>query len=320
MRSLHRKIRSASQTWLAWNAIKQCLIVSMAMVCLTFNPQRLSAQAPAGLLIQVQAADVMSDLITYTTVRTDARVASMNEYLGQIGKEGDYANSQPIVQPKKSLAYDQVFKGAVLFVQNGGSKYADPSLSSLSESSLYEKLTEIQMYNIQQFMHLRQQRQACNSLQAYLTSTGQMDNYLKWSGTSAPATQAAAVTPPTNPQEVAAQMDQRIKLIQDIAWKKAKARGESRADFDQAWAQHVAQFKESVAAKVDGMKALAQSLTQPPPPAPTPTVPNAVIWHVQGPPPVAAPNLPPPVESRDTDAMYQAKDAQLDTEWGNNAW
>ena len=83
------------------------------------------------------------------------------------------------------------------------------------------------------------------------------------------------------------------------------------------------QYRQAVAQRVDGMKAMAQSLrdsTTAPPPVAQPQVPNAVIWSAAGPPSVQGPALPAPVASPYTNASFQAKDSELWNDWNGGTW
>src|SRR5262245_10484534 len=111
-----------------------------ALACVGLTTRAMAQAQGSGLLLQLQAAEVLSDLITYTVARADARVIAMQTFLREIGKDGDYAQNQPAVPRDKSMAYNQVFKGAILFVRNGGAKYANPAFASWGEQQLTDEL------------------------------------------------------------------------------------------------------------------------------------------------------------------------------------
>jgi len=304
---------------------------AIAVNFLVFHP---SAKAAADLLTDAKAADVLSDLLTYSVDRTDASVAAMQAYLQQIGKTDAYAKERPALVAPKRMPFTDVFKGAMLFVKNGGGdKYADPALNERSPSELLDELTELQSYNVQQFVRLNQQRDACDSMRVYLKSIGEFEKYMKWAKQNAPGAAqspaAAGQSAPPTPQEAAARMEALVKYARSIAWKKAQARGTSEADFDRQWQERVAKYKEAVADKVEGVRGLSgalaksevaganaqPSLTLVPAAAPQlGPIPPPAIWSTTGPPPVqAARALPPPVASPDSNAHFQQVD-------GQNAW
>jgi hypothetical protein len=102
-----------------------------------------------------------------------------------------------------------VFQGAALFARNGGAKYADPALLSMNDSQLTTELTELQVYNIQRFQHLIEQRQAVKSMTAYLKIAGELDVRPVGEGdTAAPAT--ATDPRPRRRRDVAARMQEMI--------------------------------------------------------------------------------------------------------------
>jgi len=282
----------------------------MAMVA----PRRAVAASPE-MLAQVQAADVLSDLITLTAKRADMRVEALHKYLGQIGKEAAFDQAAPAAEQKTMVPFSAVFRGAIAFVKQGGGKYADPSLATMSDADLSAELTELQVYNIQQFSHINQQYNAAQKMRAFLTSAGELEKYKQWAKENAIPTGAA----PTTPDQVAAKMQQDIATAQEIAWAKAEARGMTKAEFDARWGQQVKQYQETVAQQVSGVKALAESLTAPPPP-PTQIISPIVNTPVDrgGGASDAPPPLPAPVQSQYTAGMYQAANNALWNDTGNN--
>jgi hypothetical protein len=271
---------------------------------------RAGAQSSPELLVQTQAADVLSDLITYAGQQADARVQAMHQYLVQIGKEQAYDQNRPPATREKGIAFSQVFQGAALFARNGGAKYADPALLSMNDSQLTTELTELQVYNIQQFQRLIERRQAVTSMNTYLKSAGSLDGYNQWAKEhAAPANNPA----PATPQDVAAQMGEMIGSAKSVAWAKAKERGVSQEEFEKRWKERVAKYRESVDGKIDGVKALAKSLSEPPPPPPAPApVQNPPPVTLSGPPGIpGGPSLPPTVQSSYTREHYQQQSNEL---------
>src|SRR5262245_50831496 len=103
------------------------LLASLAIVLsLATTPPRAAAQATnPELLTQVQAADVLSDLITYTVQRADARLQNAQQFLRETGKEAAFEKARPAGQDTL-LPFTSVFQAAVLFVKGDGAKFADP--------------------------------------------------------------------------------------------------------------------------------------------------------------------------------------------------
>lgn len=280
---------------------------------------RASAQSPPDTLTQAQAADVLSDLLTWLVDRAEARDDAMQTYLREAGKLDGYNAAKPDARSKPAY-FTQVYNGAIAFVQARGAKYADPTLSSLNPNQLADHLNTLQAYNMQTFIRLNELRGKSDSMAAFLHSIGQFDGYLKWAQAKYGSGDMTAM--PNAPQsagQVAADMQKLIDTARQITWQKAQAMGMSQAEFDQRWQAHLAQFKEQVAQKVAGVSATAGWLTQselaaqkppPPPPAQSP-----VVWQAGPPVTSLSPTLPPPVQSQYTAAYYQGADSQLD--WWN---
>jgi len=307
------------------------VIASVWGICVVFGlgiglsfPAVAAAQDDRGeLLIQVQAADVLSDLLTYKLDRADARVAAMQEFLRSVDKESAYQSAAPKLLESTPVYFAQVFQGAVAFVKEGGAQYADPSLKNLNQSQLLNHLTVLQAYNVDQFRKLTAQRQSSNAIAEYLESINQFDAYLKWAKSKAPNATPQQAAPKT-PEEIAARMRETLATARDVAWAKAQAMGMAQEEFDKRWEAHLKEYKEAVAQRVKGMGELAGSLgksqmagTAAPAeaaPAPTPEevalgavpVKRPVIWQGQlniiQPPP--GPALPPPVASKYTNAYF----------------
>jgi hypothetical protein len=295
--------------------------------------------APTSMLTNVRAADVLANLLTVAVDRTDANVAAIQKYLAEIGKADAYTKDRPTPPEDNRLSYNEVFKGALVFVQEGGgAKFADPSLQNRSQDDLLERLNQLQGYNIQQFMKLAKKREGLESLRMYLRQNGEFEKYHAWAlknapdvattfDEPAPATQPAGQTP--SAEQIAARMKVLIAYARQIEWRKAQALGVSAADFDQQWNDWVEKHKDQVAARVEGVRALGGSLSKselsssspPAPAAPQPApylgpLPASGNWTAA--PPQQSPQytLPPPVESIHTPDYYKRKNDEI--YW--NAW
>jgi hypothetical protein len=221
-----------------------------------------AADADTGLLPQVQAADVMSDLLTFTADRTAARVVNMGNYLKQINKLDAYDQFKPAGESAGKMDYTQVYAGAVHFIKTGGDKYADPSLSKMSDVQLRTELTALQTYDVREFAFLSQKRKLADRVKAFLVSIKEFDGYRKWSGDT-------SATPSTNPASSSLNAEQRVAHAENLmnadratALARAKAKGVSQSDFDAQWAAKETQFKSEVAQRVEGIAALSSSLDQ----------------------------------------------------------
>ncbi|MGH7176161.1 MAG: hypothetical protein ACREJC_02165 [Tepidisphaeraceae bacterium] len=309
--------------------MKLTLVVGTAIASLFVGSGITRGGPSPDLVTQIEAADVLSDLLTFTADRSSARVEAMHTFLREIGKDDAYNHAKPVVKKQDRLDYSQVFAAAMLFIKAGGDKFADPALKGLSESQLYEQLTAVQYYNMQQFMRYNQQRNAANSMRAYLESIDQFPAYLKWARGKVPAPDPDLAQPaPTTPQQLEERMSRMIASYQAIAWKKAQATGMSRAEFDARWKQHLAQYSESVAQKINGVKSLGTFLWQSEvagsaPPAPEPSTPimkgqPLMVWSNPRPNLAAPAALPTPVPARHTNADYAAKDDSLWNMWDDN--
>jgi hypothetical protein len=301
-------------------------ILVASLVCFVISTNA-AAQPSADLLSRAQAGDVLSDLLTYTSDRADARVTAMQDFIREIGKADAFAAFKPQAPAKNSMYFNQVFAGALDFVKAGGGKYADPALRTMPESELLDHLTTLQTYNINEFQHLTQQRHAADTMANFLESIGQFESYLKWAGKKFPGSGAAATQQTvTNSEQAAARMQNQIDTAHAMAWKRAQAAGVSQAAFDQIWKQHLEQYREAVAQKVAGVKALAGSMGQsvmagsapPPVPQDLASAPQSqAIWQAAAPPQQAAPPLPTSVNSKYTNAYYQNSNAFLWNNWGD---
>jgi hypothetical protein len=239
----------------------------------------------AELLARVQAADVLSDLLTWHGSRLAERVDTMANYLKEVGNLDAYnAAPTPATQPSNNLFYGELFNGAVKFVKSGGDQYADPALKNLDDSQLLQEFSALQEYDIEQFVFLNQKHQSVASVTAYLNSINAFPDYLKWAQTHAPQVlPTAGATRPSNltPEQTIACSEQLMASARAAALQRALAKGMSEADFNQQWNQKQAQFKADITERVQGMTALSAAYDQTPPPAPEPANPN---------PPPAPPN------------------------------
>lgn len=268
-------------------------------------------RAQSELVTQVQAADVLSDLITYTNSRADLREAALKKFIAESGKQLEFEKFKPTTPLQPPPPFSKVFQGAVMYVKSGGGHFANPTIKTMSESQLTSELTELQVYNIQEFMKLGEKKKSIDTMRAFLTSVGELDKYKQWSKDST-ISQAPAATA----QDVEARMDETMKAAKAIAWSKAQARGVSEADFEKQWTEQVKEYKEAVKTKVEGVKSLAQSLSEPPPAQPAQQQkfePPAVALYPQAPPPpsIQPPSLPPTVQSKATNEMYQQQNNEL---------
>lgn len=111
------------------------VLALLIMLCMPGMARRVRAEAT--LVQQAQAADVMSELLTFNGEQMTAQRDAMREYMAQIGALGDYAAHRPAparaparAQPQEA-PFSDVFKGAVLFVQQHGGNLADESLGKM---------------------------------------------------------------------------------------------------------------------------------------------------------------------------------------------
>jgi len=290
------------------------LVLCCFIVAAVLAPRRATAQQPAGtpaLLTQVQAADVLSDLITYTVARGEARLKNIEQYLQETGAQAAFDKAPPIGRDTL-IPFSELSRAAVIFVSGDGSKYVDPSLNTLNDAQLSTELTELQVYNIQQFQKLNRMVQTAASMKSFLQSNGDLEKYRAWAKSKGFNPASA----PQSPEEAAARMGELIKSAKQIAWTKAQARGMSQEEFEKRWTEQVKNYQKSVEQKVLGCRALANSLTNPPPPPPAP--PSNAIPLVVGPPPGMhgySPSLPPPVNSQyqqnNTASGFQQRNDEL---------
>ena len=313
--------------------MKSVFSLMMVIASIGFITPRLLADAPAApadLVQQVQAADLLADLITYTVDRADAQLKDAQGYLEKVGKLQAYERARPMPPMPRPLNYMLLFRGSLAFVEGDGAKYADSSVNGEPASALYEDLTAAQYYNMHEFLHFNEQRRAFASIQAYLQSIGQWGQFLASTGETATAENvgvgSAATQPvPTTPQEVAARMGDLIHFIKETAWKAAQAKGTGRDDFDKQWSERVKQYRQRVMAGIEEAQPIeggfgkAEVVGANPPPAPAPAettaapTPPQVIYVTQQEDIGANHQLPPPVESPYSNSLYRGRDLSL---WG----
>lgn len=245
-----------------WRTFASICVALALLVCI--SSAKAEDPKPASLLTQVQAADVLGDLLTYYGDLTNARVDAMQEYLRQIGKLDAYQAANPSPKSVLRLPFDQVFQGVVLFVQQGGDKYADPALAKLDDWKLGQERASLQQYNLTQFAHINRQRNLADSMRAYLESAGQFDKYMIWAQTRLKGGSGAETQPVAqNAQALADRIKQFSATMEEAAWAKAKKKGMTREEFDQQWQKQQQEQQQSVVNRLKGVQALADSLAGP---------------------------------------------------------
>jgi hypothetical protein len=288
------------------------------------TPSPAPTAAPADLVQQVQAADLLADLITYTVDRADVRLNQAMTYLQSIGKTDAFNQAKPNAPTPRPLNYMLLFRGSLAFVEGDGKKYADPSVANQPTSQLYEDLTAAQYYNMHEFLHYNQQRQAFASVRAYLESINEYQKYLASTGGETAAARPPTTGPaPATPDQVATRLGDMLNFIYETSWKQAQAKGTSQADFEKNWPEQVRQYRESVMEKIEGSqpseaafgKSQLAGSTPPPPDLPAPA---PLPAHYDTPAPAdvtASQSLPAPVQSPYSNANYRAKDTSLWNMW-----
>jgi len=309
--------------------MKPLFIFSVILAYAGFSGQpTLATSAPADLVQQVQAADLLADLITYTVDRSDARINDAQKFLQSIGKAQAYAAAPPNPSMPKPLNYMLLYRGSLSFIEGNGQKYADPAVNDEPQSRLYDDLTAAQYYNMHEFLHFNQQRQEFASIQAYLESIRQYDRYLDSireipSAAGSPTTQPK----PATPEAVSQRMGDLISFIHETAWKQAQAKGISQAGFDEQWPEQVKRYRESVMTRMeesqpaDGGFGVTEVAGTPPPPtsAPAESPQSANYTYINSQPDIGANRqLPPTVQSPYSNAAYRAKDLSLWNMWDYN--
>jgi hypothetical protein len=304
--------------------MRKMLTLLAVVAALAMGPRPAAAAPPPDLLTQVQGADVLADLLTYTADRADTRVHVMRAFLQQIGKADDYDEANPMAQMPRQLSFEQVLGGAILFVQDGGDKYADPALKTMTQEQLPQQLAVLENYDRDEFLHILQQREAAGSMRVYLQSIGEFGHYADWACGKLPATNPVATEPAaTTPEQEAARIGDLINSIEAMQCKKAQACGMSQADFQRKWQEEIQQYHDMVASKLDGMQRLATAFAQSQaaenaaPPGPVQISPPPVTY-LPGPPDQPVP--PPPVASPYTSERYRDADYSLWNMWDDNYW
>jgi hypothetical protein len=246
--------------------------ISMALVvALVSASHAAAAMLQPPLLQQVQAADVLSDLLGWSVDRATVRCQSMQDYLKETGKLEAFTQvPAPTTGPAPhGIFYDQLFAGAVQFVQDGGAQYADPSLANLGEAQLKQELAALQNYNLQQFIYLNRRRAAIASMKAYLDSIKFLPAYTAWAGQKNPelaATpgQSAGATSVMSPEQRVAHSENLMKAARAAAEKRAEAAGMSPSDFDKQWDAKQNAMRLDIAKRLDGMSSLAAAFAKTP--------------------------------------------------------
>jgi hypothetical protein len=315
-------------------AMKIAFGFAAVAACVMIVSPRVSAAtaAPADLVQQVQAADLLADLMTYTVDRADVRLKNAQDFLASIGKTQAYEQAHPNPALPRPLNYMLLFRGSLAFVEGEGQKYADQSVNDQGTPQLYQELTAAQYYNMHEFLHFNQQRQEFDSIRAYLKSIGQYDKYLASANgqeteSSPPSTQPT----PATPEAVAQRMGKLIDFIYDSAQTQAQAQGTSRADFEKHWPEQVKEYRESVMARIEGAQPPQSAFGKSeiagtaPPPTSAPaamagaTLPPQTVYVIPQQPNLGANHpLPPTVRSPYSNSVYRSRDLSLWNMWDYN--
>lgn len=221
-----------------------------------------SAQEPpqAQLLRDTQAADLLSDLLTFygdlATVRADA----MHLYIDEIGKTIDYGVKGGATPEKDPLMFVDLFKGVCMFIDKGGGRYADPALAKFSEPALKTEFDALQHFNLQQFMYLNTKRVEIAKMRSYLEKIGKFDSYLDWVSKSGMGQTMVTTSGPTTRtgEGVAQWLSQQADTMKEQAWEKAKAQGMTREAFDAKWAEKVQTLRQSTDERIQTVKTLGE--------------------------------------------------------------
>jgi len=236
-------------------AIPAVIVVVISLLV----PQAVRADTHEDLVAQVQAADVLSDLLTWTCNLAEARVNCITAFLKESGKLEACSSSKVQLPQEKPLFYGQIFKGAVQFIKDGGAKFADPAIARMTDQQLTSELTELQSYNIQQFVYLNQQRKIATFARAYIDSAGLSESYIKFAHAKSPGMpvdRTTAQPAALGAEQQVAAMEQMVAAARDAAWKRASRKGISQSDFDKQWKTKVENFRADVSKRVEGMQAL----------------------------------------------------------------
>jgi hypothetical protein len=211
---------------------------------------------PPDKLTQVRAADLLSELLTYYGELSITRVDAMNTFMNEIGKAADYRTRGGKAFQAPRMTFQEIFQAAMLFIQQGGSKYSDPALAKMTPAELDNELLALQQYNMQQFLFLNKQRDEIARMRAYLESIGQFDEYLAWSKKKGLGQPVLSTTGPTtrSTQAAANWLADQLDHARAKAWEKAKAQGMTEAEFDAQWKQKVGKLKEDSGQRVDAVR------------------------------------------------------------------
>lgn len=272
-----------------------------ALVCSLMAVSAAAQQSKSATLTDVQAADLMSELLTYYGDLANRRIDAMRAFIADIGKKDDYEIKRPAAPARKEITFAEAFKGTIQFVEQGGAKYADPALAKMSPADLQKELEALQHYNLQQFLYLNTQRDEAARMRVYLESIGQFDEYLKWAQVHAPRTLNLLTTAPTtqDAQAFARWLGEEVGAMKARAWQRAQAQGMSQEQFDKQWEQKKDALEADINQRVEGVKLLGAHF------APRSGLP-------QGPPAsssagVSLPPLPgaPPANARNSSSQFQ---------------
>ena len=217
-------------------------------------------QTPSQLLRNTQAADLLSDLLTFYGDLATARADAMHRYIDEIGKAADYSVKGGAAPEKAPLMFSDLFKGVCIFIDKGGSRYADPALAKFPQAALKTEFDALQQYNLQQFMYLGTKRTEIASMRSYLEQIGKFASYLDWATNSGVGQTIVATTGPTTKtgEGVAQWLSQQVDNMKEQAWEKAKAQGLTREAFDAKWAQKLKDLRQSTAQRVQAIKTLGE--------------------------------------------------------------
>lgn len=220
------------------------------------------AQQPTQpqLLRDTQAADLLSDLLTFYGDLATARADAMRMYIGEIGKTTDYGVKGGATPEKDPLMFVDLFKGVCMFIDKGGGRYADPALAKFSERALKTELDALQHFNLQQFMYLNTKRVEIAKMRSYLEKTGRFDSYLDWATKSGMGQTIVTTSGPTTRtgEGVAQWLSQQADNMKEQAWEKAKAQGMTREAFDAKWAEKVKDLRQSTDERIQTIKTLGE--------------------------------------------------------------
>lgn len=261
-------------------------LVVLAPLLLLLPAMALAQPAPAtppapDRLTEVRAADLISELLTYYGDLSISRADSMRTFMDEIGK-GDEFKVRIVNVPKPTrMTFQEVFQSAVLFIQQGGSKYSDPALAKMTPPQLETELIALQEFNLQQFLFFNSQRDQIAKIRAYLESIGQFDEYLTWSQKRMADPMLSTTGPATRSIQAGANwLADQLAHARAKAWEKAKAKGMTEEEFDAQWKMQINKVKDDSEKRVDAMQS-AGSFFHPRstyvPPAATEAAGNAAV-------------------------------------------